>query len=155
MRRLVFYFVAMIVSLQAIGSFTDSTSYYKKLVKPDYTELDSNFQDTIKNSKWKLVAEYKHKFLFFHKFNRIEYDYVVIFHDSKVTVKYDTAGYYIVNYTFDEISSDFIIFELMQGESYAYQLLRFEDGYMIVNYIYITREGRLKHSRKRLLFKRI
>ena len=32
MRRLVFYFVSMIDSLQAIGSFSDSTSYYKKIV---------------------------------------------------------------------------------------------------------------------------
>ncbi len=155
MRRLLFSFVVMIVSMQAIAGSKDSTSYYKKLVKPDYSELDFNFRDTIKNSKWKLIAEYKHKFLFFHKFKNIDYDYVVIIHDSTVTVNYGDSGSYTVNYNFDIISSDFIIFELSHGESYAYQLLRFEDGYMIVNYININRKGRLKHPENRLLFKRI
>ena len=154
MRTLIFYFVAMIISLQALGSTPDLTSYYKKIIRKDYTELDSTFKDTIRNSTWKLVAKYERTFLFFRKFEEIKYTYSVSFFDSTVTVNYDTAGSYTVNFIFDKITPELIIFKLGHYEDYVYQLLRFEGDYMVVDYLNINRKGRLIRSNKRLLFKK-
>jgi hypothetical protein len=145
-------------NLQVIGEYSDSTSYYKRELNQNYTELDSNFKNEIRNSNWKLVASFNRKFLMFRKFESISSAYIISFFESTVCVKYGSNSSelrsYTVNFDFDNITPDFVIFKLDE-ESYVYQILRIENGYLIVNEYYINRKGRLKNSHKRLLFKNI
>lgn len=156
MKRLILILI-IILCFNNYVKTQDTLAYYKKLIKPEYSEIDSNFRDSIINNSWELVAVYERNFLFFRKFEKLESLYKVVFFDSTVTVIYgqnqDNTQSFTIDFEFNSIYNDLVIFNLNHDEKFAYQVLRFEDGFMVVNQFYINKKGRLKNSRKRLLFK--
>ena len=157
MRKTIVIIIILVFSTKIKANNEDSTTYFKRILKQNYTELDSNFKDELINNEWKLIATYNRNFLFHRELKISPYYHTIKFSDSLSYRSYGSTNLnrvYTTPYVFHRFMPSFLIFMIDIRERYGYQILRFEDNYMIVNeYIYV--KGKLKNPKRRLLFEKI
>jgi len=155
MKKVIVLVILAFLVIQIING-QNNQNFIKKMVKPNYTELDSNYKDSIVNKSIILVAKYKHTVMFFNKLKESAGVYQLEFKGSTVIITYGPSQQDSKNLTmdfeFDSIYDYLIVFNLKSKEKFAYQVLRIENGYLVVNLYHITEKGKLKNARTRLLF---